>query len=195
MTTDDSKNVHKAKVALRHAALERRNSTTREQQHEAGLQLRDVFAQSSLFTNLMQRSEPACIAAFESFGTEIDTEPLLTLLAQHDVRVLVPELGESGRQLSWRWRGQLNAALDPEILEQADLVLVPGLRFDRDGWRLGRGIAWYDRALSYRRSTTAAIGVCWPWEFNSTNADVPHEAHDVPMQAVMTPDGFTMIQQ
>ncbi|KAB8294638.1 5-formyltetrahydrofolate cyclo-ligase [Bifidobacterium avesanii] len=35
------------------------------------------------------------------------------------------------------------------------------------------------------------IAVCWPWEL--TDGPLPHEAHDVPVDAALTPDGITMV--
>lgn len=72
--------------------------------------------------------------------------------------------------------------LDPR---QIDLVLAPGVAFDRHGGRLGRGAGYYDRYLArLDRSQTAIIG----W----TGADFVYEQlpkgdHDVPVDMVVTP--------
>jgi 5-formyltetrahydrofolate cyclo-ligase len=65
---------------------------------------------------------------------------------------------------------------------QLDLIVVPGLAFTAEGCRLGRGAGFYDRFLSTIPATTIKIGVCF--EFQRVS-EVPHESHDVKMDAVV----------
>lgn len=62
-----------------------------------------------------------------------------------------------------------------------DIVLVPALAFDREGYRLGRGKGYYDRFLP----TTNAfrMGVCF--DFQLLDA-LPHEEWDVRVREVIT---------
>lgn len=63
--------------------------------------------------------------------------------------------------------------------EKIDLILVPGLAFDKKGHRLGRGKGYYDRFLS--KTTGKTIGVC-----GYLLPQVPVEPHDKRMDAVVT---------
>ena len=74
-----------------------------------------------------------------------------------------------------------NAAEGPEVLTSAELIIVPAFAVDEHGFRLGRGGGWYDRALEHRSSTARVVAVCWPWE--PTDETVPHEPHDIPVDA------------
>ena len=70
----------------------------------------------------------------------------------------------------------------PVILpEEIELTLVPGLAFDRCGWRLGYGGGYYDRFLrgfpGIRAGITFAILLL---------EEVPHSTLDVPMHWVIT---------
>jgi len=59
------------------------------------------------------------------------------------------------------------------------LVLVPGLAFDKDGNRLGRGKACYDIFLGHQRLAAAIkVGVCWSLQLVD---NLPTESHDVMM--------------
>lgn len=66
-----------------------------------------------------------------------------------------------------------------------DLILVPGLAFDRSGGRLGRGRGYYDRFLAAASGLKA--GVCFD---DQLVGDVPREAHDVAMDVLVTPSGI-----
>ena len=76
-------------------------------------------------------------------------------------------------------------AAPAEGQNQLDLVLVPGLGFDPDGWRLGRGRGYYDRLLATFRSP--ACGVAFTEQMI---ARVPREPHDVRLDWIVTPGGW-----
>ena len=63
-----------------------------------------------------------------------------------------------------------------------DLIVVPGMAFDRTGNRLGRGKGYYDRFLS-QHPTVSKIGICFSFQFVD---EVPTEANDIRMDEVLT---------
>ncbi len=64
-----------------------------------------------------------------------------------------------------------------------DLILVPGMAFDAQGHRLGRGRGYYDRFLSSPVLRSAyTIGLAYSVQKMST---LPTEAHDIPMDEVL----------
>ncbi len=67
-----------------------------------------------------------------------------------------------------------------------DLVLVPGLGFDASGSRLGRGGGFYDRWLEANPGVKT-LGLCFACQLVDK---VPMEAHDSPVDAVLTEVGF-----
>lgn len=62
-----------------------------------------------------------------------------------------------------------------------DLIVVPGMAFDRAGNRLGRGKGYYDRFLS-QHPGVPKIGICF--DFQLVGA-VPTEANDIRMDEVL----------
>lgn len=64
-----------------------------------------------------------------------------------------------------------------------DLVMVPGVAFDRDGGRLGNGAGYYDRLLREVRPDAVLIGVCYQ---SQMLAEVPLDRHDIVMDYVIT---------
>ena len=69
--------------------------------------------------------------------------------------------------------------------QEIQLVLVPGLAFDRDGCRLGYGGGFYDRFLIGLEGVSAGI------TYNSLILPhIPHLSHDIPMKALVTENGI-----
>lgn len=79
----------------------------------------------------------------------------------------------------------------PAPIADLDVIFIPGVGFDRRGGRLGMGWGYYDRALEQRLRADAPaptlVGVCYACQLVD---QVPTEAHDVPVQAVVTEEGW-----
>lgn len=73
--------------------------------------------------------------------------------------------------------------IDPVLI---DLVLVPGVAFDRGGNRLGMGAGYYDRFLT-RAPQALLVGMAW--SFQVVDA-VPAATHDVSMHYLLTEEGI-----
>ena len=67
-------------------------------------------------------------------------------------------------------------------LKRLDLILVPGLAFDWQGHRLGRGKGFYDRLLAEVSGKTC--GVAFDQQLVSA---IPVEPHDVHLNCILTP--------
>ena len=72
-------------------------------------------------------------------------------------------------------------------VDRVDLFVLPGLLFDRSGARLGHGAGHIDRLLAGRRPDASVVGLAFPWQLH--DGPLPREPHDVPMDAVLLPDG------
>ena len=71
----------------------------------------------------------------------------------------------------------------PELpLNRLDFVLVPGIAFDLQGRRLGRGKGYYDRLLAEVRGTTC--GVAFDEQIVE---ELPVEPHDIHVNCILTP--------
>ena len=71
-------------------------------------------------------------------------------------------------------------------LDALDLLLVPGLAFDRRGGRLGQGGGFYDRVLNDPRLGALTVGVAFAIQIV---AQVPREPHDARVARVVTDRG------
>ena len=130
---------------------------------------------------------------------EIDPRPLLRLLHERGCVLALPALGDEGMEFRlWTQETEMVAgAFDipvppPEsgVLAAADILLVPLLAFDRQLYRLGYGGGHYDRALARmrrHRPETRAFGMAFA---EQEVARVAREAHDQPLDGVVTPAGL-----
>lgn len=63
-----------------------------------------------------------------------------------------------------------------------DLIVVPGVAFDRNGNRIGRGRGYYDRFL-YKHLNVRRIGICFDFQLVD---EVPTEPNDIKMDKIIS---------
>lgn len=134
------------------------------------------------------------VASYISYADEPDTTALNLALIKRGKILLLPRI--AGNDLEWvRWNGeQSQISQSKKIAEpkgqavtdlgDVEVIVVPALRIDRSGYRLGQGGGYYDRALP--QFSAFAIGLIHPDEISSE--DLPREQWDIPLHAAATPD-------
>lgn len=129
-------------------------------------------------------------------SSEVETSTLLTLLQGQDKNVVVPRVLPSRSMEhilhtdSTLFRANKWGIPEPvEGLkveaEQIDVVFLPLLVFDINGNRLGYGKGYYDQFLRQCRPDVLKIGLSF---FPPEDRVWKVEAHDIPMDACVTPD-------
>ena len=103
----------------------------------------------------------------------------LGLWRLEDFAELVPGMWGILEPPRQRW-GEVGKEIAPE---QLDLIMVPGVGFDRNGGRLGNGAGYYDRLLVGVRADAVLSGVCYESQLFE---QIAMEPHDVAMDTVMT---------
>jgi 5-formyltetrahydrofolate cyclo-ligase len=144
------------------------------------------------------------VAGYHPQGAELDPWPTLRRLAREGARIALPVAIEPDGPLAFRaWaEGQ---ALAPDAAGVAaptrdaeallpDLVIAPLLAFDREGYRLGQGGGYYDRTLAALRARgrVYAIGLAHAGQEIDR---IPREAHDQPLDAILTETGYHRIRK
>lgn len=185
------------KTALRDQLQTTRRRRSLHEVAEAAQQLSDRL----LATRELQRA--STIAAYVSIGKEPGTGPLLDAWEEAGRHTLLPVLlpdndldwayYKGARSLEPARLGLLQPTGDPlgvDAIARADVVLVPGLAADRDGYRLGRGGGSYDRALTRVPVGTPVIALLYDDELLD---QVPRDAHDRRVTAVATPSGVSWL--
>lgn len=138
----------------------------------------------------------AVILAYMPIPGEVDLTPLLERQPQKrwGLPRIIPE--ENHRMVFHPYEperlvrhpfGMAEPAPDLPVISsgEVELALVPGVAFDRMGWRLGYGGGYFDRFLSDFSGVT--LGVI----YQALLLDrIPHGEHDVAMQWLVTEAGI-----
>lgn len=141
--------------------------------------------------------EAEIILTYMPMRREVDLTPLLTQFPEKEW--VIPRIRKGGEmifqvynpaQLVLHPYGMLEPALQCPVItpDEIQLALVPGLAFDLNGWRLGYGGGFYDRFLCSYHGSYAGITYQTLLKEN-----VPHNAHDIAMQFVVTEAGIYSI--
>jgi 5-formyltetrahydrofolate cyclo-ligase len=67
--------------------------------------------------------------------------------------------------------------------EELDLIMVPGVAFDRQGGRTGHGKGYYDKLLEHARADTPLVALAFECQMFP---EIPCEHHDIYMDKVVT---------
>ncbi len=140
--------------------------------------------------------EADTILMYHSLPDEVDTHSALDQLLSMGKKVLLPKVISDTEMTIHEYTGR--DSLQPSepygILEPTTpelsiincqlsiITIVPGMAFDRQGHRLGRGKGYYDRFLSCIPNAYK-LGVCFPFQMLEI---IPSETTDVVMDEVIT---------
>ncbi|WP_176483694.1 MULTISPECIES: 5-formyltetrahydrofolate cyclo-ligase [Bacillus] len=67
---------------------------------------------------------------------------------------------------------------------EIDLIIVPGLIFDKEGYRIGFGGGYFDRYLQKFHGRKISLAF-----YTQVNEEVPRESFDIPVEAIITNEG------
>lgn len=186
---DAARRLREAKRALREEVIAARDGlppTERAAKAEAI---------ATLLLGLPEVADARNVMAFWPFGSEVDTVPVIERLLADGATValprieggeLVPVRFESGMPMAETWFGGREPAggdlVDPGSL---DLVVVPGVAFDRDGGRVGYGLGFYDRFLTHVPPDAPKVAVAFALQ---VVYEVPAGPSDHRVDAIVTED-------
>jgi len=137
------------------------------------------------------------VLAYDSFGTEVNTHPLMQLILERGKALCLPKTRKKERSMTVHAVADLQrdltlsrwGFLEPKKtmpvvpLERIDLIIVPGLAFDPQCHRLGRGAGYYDRFLPLVEVRAAACALAFECQIVEA---VPVDEHDWPLQLIFT---------
>ena len=186
------------KARIRSERLAVRDAIPTDARIEKSLLMADLAGDAIAF-------EPGeVVSGFLPIRSEADLRPLMHRLKARGARLCLPVVLDKqtivfrelkdGQALVSTGFGTTGPSPDAEVLDP-DLLLVPLSAFDSAGNRIGYGAGHYDRAIARLRAkgrTPRLLGVAFDCQLVEA---VPFEAHDVPLDAILTESGLHLIQK
>lgn len=188
----DRASITAAKKELRTAARAKRSALPEPKRQAA------AYAVTTLDLGFLGDLVGAEVAGYAAIGDEFDPAPLLLHLTAQGALTSLPRITDDRSDIQFhRWHpGEgMTAGVwgirEPEAgaeLVKPTILLVPLLAFDRQGWRLGYGGGYYDRAIARLRRNSGAIAIGLAFSCQEVDA-VPHVDYDEPLDWVLTAEG------
>ncbi|WP_303721411.1 5-formyltetrahydrofolate cyclo-ligase [Malonomonas rubra] len=155
--------------------------------HELSLRIQQRLVAAECFCSA------ETLALYSPINNEVHTDNLLAIARSQGKKVCYPRVAGDGLQfvaiesLAELQPGAFGVAepigdqqLDAQMI---DLLVVPGVAFDQDGFRLGYGKGFYDRELSRMAQSTVSVGLCYEFQLCDS---LPIEEHDQQLDYVVT---------
>ncbi len=191
MPQDDTQNLRQRKEEIRRQGHARRDA----QQNKDELS-RAICAS---LRALPEFATARTILFYLDARSEVRTRPLVFALLAEGKRVVVPYCVdkrlalfhlEDANELSLgafevlEPKAELRRISKKRVApEEIDLVVAPGVAFDRQGGRLGHGLGYYDRLLEHVRPDAPLVALAYE---SQLVPEAPADAHDICMDKVIT---------
>ena len=163
---------------------------------DAALEPAAQEALSRRMLDTLKLHEPACVGFYWPLPGEFDARAAIAIwlaLGAHR-QASLPVVTNRGEALQFRaWAPDTpmktghHRIPEPatEVVVMPDLLFVPCVGFDVEGYRLGYGGGYYDRTLAAWPGATRPVTVGIAYEACRTDA-LQREAHDIPLDLIIT---------
>jgi 5-formyltetrahydrofolate cyclo-ligase len=144
------------------------------------------------------------VGAYYPKGSEVNTLDIINkVLKEQKILALPATLGDkiffykispmnyiNGDQMILSKFGIKEPSPSPaDLIDDIDLLIVPGIAFDRKGYRIGYGRGFYDRYLQ-RKKCNFSVGL--GFELQLLNENLPHEKFDQRVNAIATEEKIVL---
>jgi len=183
--------------------LQERKKQIREQSHAArnALPDKDELSQAicEKFVALPEYAAAKTVMYYVDVRSEVRTRNYLATALTHGKRIVVPYCVDGELELFHlenmdelaigaykilEPKAELRALESKRVRPQdLDLIMVPGVAFDRRGARMGHGFGYYDKLLEHSRMDCPLVALAFECQLF---AEVPTMPHDIFMDKIIT---------
>jgi 5-formyltetrahydrofolate cyclo-ligase len=164
------------------------------------LDAKEIIARSRRIQDFLINSKEfrsaEIIGAYYAFGSEVRTDVIIEQARSIGKKLALPSIeGEnltfyelsSGKYLV-KGRFGIMEPLPYGLIDRMGMIVVPGIAFDKNGYRLGYGKGYYDKFLAKRKVFSVGLGYSFQLLEN-----LPSGEHDKKLDAISTEDGIMYV--
>lgn len=187
------------KKRIREEIIEKRNFLSLETKKEYD----EIIFKELIDSDIYKKSKKIFI--YISFGLEVDTKRFIKYALSDNKEIYVPKTNKDNKQMVAIKINSLNnmdvdkwGILEPKsvdknkIGESFDLVIMPGVAFDRTGNRIGYGGGYYDKYISKLNLQCAKLVLAYDLQIVN---EFESEQHDIKVDYIITNNEFIKIKK
>ncbi len=184
--------IRRIKAEIRKEVGQKRDSISMEERDEKSKRIMDTLFSLKEFKDAM------VVHFFVNIKSEVFTCEMIKGALAVGKRVVVPFIDSANRRLLlseikdyekdltpgyWGILEPKRESFRETSIDDVDLMVIPGLAFDKKGGRIGYGAGYYDRLLSVRKKKMPLITVAYELQIVE---DVPTHERDVSVDKIVT---------
>lgn len=172
--------------------LRKQMITLMKQQNKANKKIYDEILHNQLLSHPLYKAADT-VSIVLSMDHEVNTIPIIKSMLQQNKKVFVPRTDYTSKVMQFQRIYDLKKVEidekniryvneETEIAESLDLMIVPGVIFNEDGYRIGYGGGYYDKYLSTHQGHS--LSLLYPFQLKSFNP----ESHDIKVETLIIPN-------
>lgn len=178
------------KKAIREDIIKKRNDLSLDIKVEYDIYIFDKLINSEAYKNSNK------IFTYISFGNEVDTKEFIKYALNDGKEIYVPKTNKVSKEMIAIRIYSLDnmiednwGILEPKdidkknICENFDLIIIPGLAFDRRGNRIGYGGGYYDKYFSKIKNINNKLALAYDFQILD---NIKSEIHDIKVDYIIS---------
>lgn len=185
-----------SKSDLRKIILNKRNNMSIDLVREKS----KIITEKLFLTEEYKKSKTVFI--YMDFKNEVITTGLINQMLNENKHVVIPytdtvntviipveikDIKNDLKDSSFGYREPIAEKVKEVEIGKIDLIIVPGVVFDKRLNRIGFGKGYYDRILIRKREDTRAVAIAYEYQVFD---EIPSEAHDIKMDMIITEENI-----
>lgn len=165
----------------------------------------DEYLSSSLSNTIIDKlllldiyKNSKIIMPYVDFKNEVNTKKSINTMLKTGKRVVIPytdienveiipvEIKNLEKDTTYCKYGYLEPKKEniiPFSVDDIDIILIPGVAFDKKLNRIGFGKGYYDKLLANKNKHTKIIALAYEFQIFK---EIPHDNHDIKMDMIIT---------